>query len=84
MDICESRNVHRVFQALSAQWGCPIWLVKRFIKFNIDESYENAKFDPEAQVRWDTYFPNGKPTPDQYVLRLGKAYENGEDIPLLF
>lgn len=84
MDLQDSQNVHRVFRTISAQWGCPIWMVKEIIQFSIDESYEKAKSNLKAQVLWDTYFPNGKPTPDQYVLRLGQAHEKGEDIPLLF
>lgn len=39
--------------------------------------------DPEQKELWVRYFPNGKPTPDQYILLLGHAHERGEEIPFL-
>jgi len=70
---------------MAAQWGCPVWSVHQIIRQAIDQSWEKAESDPQAMARWLKYFPSGKPTPKQYILRLGHARERGEDIPpLLF
>ena len=83
MDLHDFFNVQRVFQTMAAEWGCPVWLVKRMIRRVIDQSWEKAMSDPEEKALWDKYFPSGKPTPNQYILRLGHAHENGEDVPFL-
>ena len=81
LDLHDFMNVQRVFRTLAAEWGCPVWAVKRTIRRIIDQNWERAMSDPEAKAMWDAYFPTGKPTPDQYILRLGNAHENGEDMP---
>lgn len=83
MDLHDFRNVRRVFRMMAAEWGCPVWVVKGTIRRHIDRSYEKAMSDPEAKAPWDEYFPAGKPTPDQYILRLGHAHEKGEEMPYL-
>lgn len=83
MHLHDFLNVRRVLRMMAAEWGSPVWMVKRTIRQIIDQSWEKSMFDPEAKALWDKYFPNGKPTPDQYILRLGYAYENGEDMPHL-
>lgn len=84
MDLHELRNVRRTYRIIAAQWGCPVWMVKRIIQQSIDDSWETALSDPQAKALWDTYFPSGKPTPTQYILRLGRAQETGEEVPFLF
>lgn len=83
MNIHDFLNVRRVFRRMAAEWGCPVWMVKQTIRQLIDQSWEKAMPDPEEKALWDKYFPNGKPTPDQYILRLGHAHENGETVPYL-
>lgn len=83
MNIHDFLNVRRVFRRMAAEWGCPVWMVKQTIRQLIDQSWEKAMLDPEEKSLWDKYFPNGKPTPDQYILRLGRAHENGENVPYL-
>ena len=83
MDLRDHWNIRRVYRAMAAEWGCPIWAVKRIIRRSIDRSWEMAVSDPQAKALWSKYFPKGKPTPDQYILRLGHAHENGEDVPYL-
>lgn len=83
MDRHDSRNVQRVFRTMAAEWRCPVWMVERIIQQTIDHSWEKAMLDPEAKALWEKYFPNGKPTPDQYILRLGHAHEEGEYMPYL-
>lgn len=83
MGLHDSSNVQRVFRAMAREWGCPVWMVKRTIEQSIDRSWEKAMSDPEAKALWDQYFPNGKPTAEQYILRLGRAHETGEQIPFL-
>lgn len=56
---------------------------KKTIRHTINRSWDNAMLDPEAKALWQKYFPKGKPTPNQYILRLGHAHENGEDMPYL-
>lgn len=83
MDQHDSRNVQRVFRMLAAEWNCPVWEVERTIQGSIDRGWEKAMGDPEEKALWDKYFPNGKPTPSQYILWLGHAHEDGEDMPYL-
>ena len=84
MDLHDFFNVQRVFQALAEEWGCPVWMVRQIIQQIIDRSWEKVMSDSETKALWDKYFPSGKPTPGQYILRLGQAHENGEDVPFLF
>lgn len=83
MDLRDYLNVRSVFRTMAAQWGCPVWMVKRTLRRTIDQSWEKAMSDPEAKALWDKYFPAGKPTPAQYILRLGHAYEHEENVPYL-
>ena len=83
MTLHEYVNVRRVFRHMAAQWGCPVFAVKRTIRKTIDDAWEKAKSDPEAKELWGKYFPDGKPTPNQYILLLGRAKENGETVPYL-
>lgn len=81
MDLHDYLNVRRVLKLLSREWRCPIWTVKLIIQNNLDKTWTNAQGDPELTARLDKYFPNGKPTPEGYILRLGHAHETGEEIP---
>jgi len=83
MDLHDYLNVRRVFRSLSAQWKCPVWMVKMIIRIKIDQSWEEAISDPEKRALWEKSFPSGKPTPTQYILLLGHAHENMEEIPYL-
>ena len=83
LDLHDYLNVQRIFRLLAAQWGCPVWAARQRIRIVIDQSWEKAKSDPEAEALWKKYFPEGKPTPDQYVLWLGHAHERGEEMPYL-
>ena len=76
-------NVRRVMRLLAREWGMPVVLVKKRIQQALDEAWERAKEDPEAADRLNKYFPAGKPTPRKYILLLGHAHEQGEDIPYL-
>ena len=84
MNLRDYLNVRRVLRTMSAQWNCPVWVVKGIIRRSIQQSWEEAMTNPEQKALCDKYFPKGKPTPDQYILRLGHAHENGEDVPYLF
>ena len=81
MNMRERRNVNRVFRTIAREWNCPVWLVKVIIQRTIDESWEKAAHDPTSQYLWHKYFPNGKPTPEQYILFQGRKFENDEDMP---
>ena len=83
MDLHDYLNVRRVFRMMASQWECPVWVVKATIRRLIDQNWERVMSDPEEKALWETYFPNGKPSPDQYILLLGHAQENGEVIPFL-
>ena len=83
MDLHDYLNVQRVLRTMAAEWNCPVKVVKLIIQKAIDESWEKAMSDPEAKVLWAKYFPNGKPSLQQYILRLGRAHETGENIPFL-
>ena len=83
MDLHDFLNVRRVYRMMAAQWGCPVWVIKWVIRRAIDDSWKRTLYDPEAKKLWDAYFPAGKPTPSQYILRLGYAYEKDEDVPYL-
>lgn len=83
MDLHDYWNVRRVFRTMASQWNRPVWVVKRTVRQTIDRSWEKAMSNPEEKALWDQYFPNGKPTPVQYILWLGRAHERGEEVPYL-
>lgn len=83
MNFQDYQNVQRVFRTIAAEWGCPVWMVIEIIQQTIDQSWEKAICNQDVKALWKKYFPNGKPSPEQYVLRLGHAYESGEYIPYL-
>ena len=83
MDLHDYRNVRRVFRTMASEWKCPVWVVKLTVRRMINQCWEKARSDPEEKALWDQYFPDGKPTPDQYILMLGNAHERGEDVPFL-
>ena len=83
MNLHDYLNVRRVLRSMAKDWNCPVRAVKRTIQRCIDESWEVALSDPVKKALWDKYFPKGKPSPDQYILRLGHAHEIGEDVPFL-
>lgn len=84
MNLHDYINVRRVFRVMAAEWKCPVWIVKATIHKIINSCWQQAMSNPEEKALWDKYFPNGKPTPYQYILRLGRAHETGEDMPFLF
>lgn len=81
MDLHDYLNVRRIFRLLAAEWNCPVWIAKLIIRRFIDQSWEQAVSDPQKRDVWEAYFPEGKPTPTQYILRMGHAHENGEEMP---
>ena len=83
MDLYDYMNVQRVFQTMAIEWGCQVWMVKQTVQESIDQSWEKALFNSELMSLWNKYFPNGKPTSDEYMSRLGHAYETGEEMPFL-
>lgn len=83
MDSHDSRNVQRVLRVLAREWGYPVWMVKGIIQKEIDKSWQAAQLDPKEKVIWITYFPEGKPTAEQYILWLGHGKEKGEVWPYL-
>lgn len=83
MDLHDYLNVRRVLRLLGREWGCPVFVVKATIQRTIDETWASSQGDPEAAARLAKYFPDGKPTPEGYILRLGHAHEDGENIPFL-
>ena len=83
MDLHDYLNVRRVVRNMATEWHCPVWAVKLTIRIAINQSWKMALSDPEEKALWDKYFPKGKPSPVQYILRLGHAYEEGEKIPSL-
>lgn len=83
MNLRNYLNVQRVFRTMATEWKCPAWLVKRTIRKIIDQNWNRAMSNPEGKALWIKYFPKGKPTPEQYILRLGHAHETGEEVPFL-
>lgn len=83
MDLHDYSNVKRVLRTMSREWRVPVWKVEQIIQESIDKTWEKALSDPERKNLLDTYFPAGKPTPHQYILRLGQAHEGNEHIPPL-
>lgn len=81
MDLHDYLNIHRVFRTIAEEWNCPVWMAKLIVQQTIDQIWEKAESDPDTKARFDQYFPDGKPTPTQYILRLGHAHESGEELP---
>ncbi len=82
MDLHDYSNVKRVLRNLSKKWRVPIWKAEQIVQDVIDKTWEKSIYDPKQKTLLDTYFPAGKPTPQQYILRLGQAHERNEYIPL--
>ena len=83
MDLYDVANMRRVLRTMSKEWRVPVWKVEQIIQESIDRTWERAKLNPERQQLLDQYFPNGKPTPFAYILRMGQAHERHEYIPPL-
>ena len=83
MDLHDFLNVRRVFRTMAAEWKCPVWIVKKAIRRSINQTWERAMSNLEEKALLNKYFPDGKPTPEEYILRLGHAHETGEDVPFL-
>ena len=83
MNFHDYLNIRRVYRTLASEFHCPVWALKLMLRRMINRSWEKAMTAPEEKARWDSCFPDGKPTPDQYVLMLGHAYEKGEEAPFL-
>ena len=83
MDLHDRANVNRVFRLMSKEWGVPVWKVKQILQEYIDQSGEASAQNPEKRALWNKYFPDGKPTSEQYILRLGHAHETGKQVPYL-
>ena len=83
MNLWDFLNVRRVLRRLASQWDCPVFAVKLLLRGHIKKSYEIAMSDPSKKALWDQYFPAGMTSPNQFILRLGHAHENGEYVPFL-
>ena len=82
MTLHDYLNVRRVLGTLAAELNCPVWVVRVTIRRTIALSWEKSQLMPGEKPLWEKYFPKGKPTPEQYILRLGRAYEAGEGRPV--
>ena len=79
----ERKKVNGVLRVMSKQWGIPVWKTEQIIQEKIDKTWKIAMLEPDRKVLLDKYFPDGKPTPQEYILRLGHAHETEEDVPFL-
>lgn len=84
MDLHDFLNVRRVLGILAMQYGCTVREFKERTQKMIDRNWENAQSVPEEKALWDKYFPEGKPTTEQFILCLGQAHEKGEEMPFFF
>lgn len=84
MDLHDYRNVRRVLSTVAKDWGCSVRTAKYVLGCCIEKNWEKSRSDLERKALWDQYFPDGKPTPEQYILWMGYAHERGETIPYLF
>lgn len=84
MDLHDRANVRRVIRQMSRDQRLPEWAVIRTIENAIAAAWDRSRSDPEAAALWEKYFPGGeKPTPEEYICRLGHAHERGEYVPEL-
>ena len=81
MDLHDYLNIRRVLRTMAAEWNCPVWVVKATIRRMINNCWDKAMSEPKEKALWETYFPKGKLSPEQYILLLGHAHERGEDVP---
>ena len=84
MDARERRNVKRAMRLIGKDFNLPEWKVPQFLQQFIDHSWARAEVDPAHKALLDQYFPGGKPTPEEYILLLGRAEERGEKLPYFF
>lgn len=83
MNLHDYLNVRKVFRIMAAEWDCPVWVAKCVVQYSIDQKWKTAVYDSQLNAHLHKYFPDGKPTVDQYILRLHRARKNGEDVPFL-
>lgn len=57
-----------IFQAIAKQYGTTPEEVRREIQASIDEAWSTA--DLAVMKRQRELFPDGKPTPEQFILTL--------------
>ena len=84
VDQHDQRNIQRILKGIAAAQGVPVWVIRFTIRKAIAGAWERSRSDPEAAALWEQYFPGGRqPTVDEYILRLGRAHERGEEVPYL-
>lgn len=84
MDAHDHDNVQVILWLMAQQYGCTVRDFTVTFQQMIDRNWENARSDPEEKAHWDKYFPDGKPTTEQYILCLGHAHERNEELPYFF
>lgn len=84
MTLKEKTKAQQILKVLAAKDGVPVWYVRRSIQETIDDAWARAQQDPDLKATWTTYFPSGqKPTPEEFIVHLGRRISAGEDPPYL-
>ena len=85
MDKHTKANVMRVLRRLGREWGMYPEQVYRHIQQLIDESWTNsmAQGNEKKHELWLRYFPNGKPTVEEYFIWYAGEQEAGRQPPYL-
>jgi len=61
---------NKLFKSIAKKYKTTPEEVRREIQASIDEAWETD--DPVAIVYQTLLFPNGKPTPEEFLLTLGR------------
>jgi len=75
MKIRDKLKAKNVILASALHHGISYRKCRAEIAASIDEAWATA--DPAAKARQDQLFPNGKPTPEQFIVTLGALTGNG-------
>ena len=72
----------------AAQFGKTEAEFRSVMRKSLDDTWEKSRSDPELKIIWDFYFPNGKPSVEEFFVHLatvsGYGEENSENDPLTF
>lgn len=70
MTLNEWIRVQNMISWLAKREGCSPAEIRSEIQKSIDAAWDNSRDDTEVKARWAQLFPAGKPTLEQFVVRI--------------
>lgn len=80
MKILDKLKGMAILYQLSAESGVPLKQIEAEIQECIDEAWKSA--DPKVQANQRLYFPDGKPTPMEFIVVMGRYISSKHHMQL--